>query len=128
MPKRDRWRVLRAAAFVLMMATGSACKTSLPQPFLPSAEKVVPEVHRRLYLDPPPQALIPELYEFLLVLWDRENEMPTAWGAYVYTSYYVDALRKRPDGVPRLNKHAMNERIDREIEFFYIRVRPTPTP
>lgn len=92
------------------------------------SERVVGEVHRRLYLEPPPPALVPELFDFLMVLWDRKHAVPLAWASYLYTTHYVEAVRARPSGTPRPSPREMNAEIDRNVEFFYIRTRPTPTP
>jgi len=89
---------------------------------------IVRYVHRSLYLDPPTEESVPELFDYLLALGERYAELPPAWGTYLYTQYYVDVLRGRASGRPRPTMAEMRAQIGHEIEVYYIRVRPTPAP
>ena len=83
-----------------------------------------------LLLARPPDGLIDELFDFYLVLSERAatGEVPAAWAAYLYVNYWRDAVRDRPDGIPRRGPDEIHEILEQQIEFFSIRRRPGAAP
>jgi hypothetical protein len=83
-------------------------------------------IHRRLLLRPPPDVLVPELYDLVTLMSARlaSGEISLAWAAYLYTSYLRDALSERPTGLPRSTEEEIAAYIQREVEFFYLKKRP----
>lgn len=88
--------------------------------------QVVSQVHRALLLAPPPEPLVPELYDFLSLLSQRvaSGEMSWNWSAYLYTGYARDAEVQRPSGAPRRSITDIQGEINRAVAFFSIRKRP----
>src|SRR5262245_8342612 len=65
--------------------------------------KLVAQVHRMLLLAPPPDALVPELYDYSTLLAERvaAGGVSWNWSAYLYTAHVRDALQQRSGGTPR---------------------------
>jgi hypothetical protein len=88
--------------------------------------QVVTRVHRALLLAPPPEPLVPELYDYLSVLSQRvaTGEVSWSWSAYLYTGYARDAEVQRPLGIPRHTIADLQRDVDHAVAFFSIRKRP----
>lgn len=127
--RRRHWRLPRRALLVLgvLVPVVMVWGHNLIR-YVAPAGVIVHYVHRSLYLDPPPEESIPELFDYLCALGERYAELPPSWGTYLYTQYYVDVLRGRDSGRRRQTPAEMRAQIAQEIEVYYIRVRPTPTP
>jgi hypothetical protein len=84
------------------------------------------KVHRALLLAPPPEPLIPELYEFLSVLSQEmaSGRISLSWAAYLYTSHLRDAVTQRPSGHPRAARKDLDAEIAQAVEFFTLQGRP----
>ena len=84
-------------------------------------------MHRMLLLMPPPDPLVPELFDLITVVSTRvaSGEIDFAWAAYVYNSYERDLVRDRPQGTPR---RAMPEvevsEVERYVQFYALQKRP----
>lgn len=90
----------------------------------------IAQVHAVLELPPAPAALVPELHAFFVLVSERAatGEIPPRWAAYLYTNYYRDLARDRPDGLPRRGERELRADLEASIEFFYIRKRPDVQP
>ncbi len=120
------------ATTVALLIAVTSC--SHPQPTPPfgeaSPQQVVLAMHRTLLLAPPPPPLVPELYDFLVVLSQRTatGDVPWGWATYLYTSYYRDMVRDRSHGIPRRSREEIRAELDRNTDFFFIRHRPGEAP
>src|SRR5262249_2429209 len=88
--------------------------------------ETVSRLHRLLLMPAPPDAMVPELFDFVTLLSSRvaTGEVSLAWSAYLYTSYVRDMARDRPNGLPaRPNAESAGARGE-QIAFFQIRKRP----
>jgi hypothetical protein len=87
---------------------------------------MVANIHRLLLMDPPPDELVPELFEVLKVLGERtaRGDVSPSWSAYLYTDYLRRALAERPDAQPPRNPGEVTAALDEEIRFYSIRHRP----
>ncbi len=83
-------------------------------------------IHRRLLLEPPPEAMTAELYDVATLLASRiaTGEVSLGWAAYLYTNYVRDLLEQRPGGTPRRTKEEIDVVLGQRIELFAIRKRP----
>ncbi|HVM96310.1 MAG TPA: hypothetical protein VMT89_07965 [Candidatus Acidoferrales bacterium] len=108
-----RWYLLRVAA--AEQSSGDATER----------RKIILQLHRALLLQPPPDGLVPELYDFVTELSQRvaSGTMSWNWGAYLYTSYERDAEMQRPNGDPRRSRAEIVARLDHDVAFFSIRGR-----
>jgi len=89
---------------------------------------LVQRTHRLLLLAPPPDPLIPELYDYLTLLSQRlaTGDVDWDWGAYLYTSHVRDAEVQRPRGAPRRTVPELEQELDGEVRFFSIQRRTGP--
>jgi hypothetical protein len=83
-------------------------------------------MHRLLLMAPPPDALVPELYDVLTLLGQRmvAGDVPFDWGAYLYTDYYRTLVAERPDGTPPRTPAEVRTALDRVVAFYAVRARP----
>jgi hypothetical protein len=87
---------------------------------------VVLGVHRLLLLAPPPDAVVPELFDLttLLAGGTASGRIPAAWAAYLYTGYVRGLVRDRPDGSPRRTADEVQSALARDVAFYAVRQRP----
>jgi hypothetical protein len=84
------------------------------------------DVARQLLNAPPPDALVPELFDLLTAMAPRMEAgvISPAWGSYVYTTYQRDLLKDRPTGVPRRSPPDVERALQEYVEFFRLQARP----
>ncbi len=94
------------------------------------AHETIRTVHQVLLLAPPPQQLVPELWDFYLVLSERAatGEVSPGWAAYLYTNYFLDLVQQRPSGLPRRDRNEIRQHLQASIEYYNIRKRPEARP
>jgi hypothetical protein len=109
-----RWYLQRVAA--REEASGS----------LEERRRAVYQMHRLLLLNPPPDALVPELFDLVTAVSSRvaTGEIDFAWAAYVYTSYERDLVRDRPQGAPRRALSEVEREVERYVQFYALQKRP----
>ena len=92
---------------------------------LTQQSQAIARLHRQLLIDPPPDLLIPELFDYLTQLSARtaSGEISLAWGAYLYTSHLRDAVA-RPIGTPRMDTAQLAGVIQEGVDFYYLQKRP----
>jgi hypothetical protein len=97
-----------------------------PGSSLARRREVLAEVARQLLATPPPDALVPELFDLLAALAPRmeAGAISPAWGSYVYTSYQRDLVHDRPTGVPRRSRPEVERALEEYVEFFRLQARP----
>jgi hypothetical protein len=83
-------------------------------------------MHRLLLMSPPPDALVPELFDVVTVLGQRmvAGDVPLAWGAWLYTDYYRTLVAERPAGTPRRSLDDVRAALDGAVAFYAVRARP----
>jgi hypothetical protein len=88
--------------------------------------QTISRIHRQLLIAPPPDALVPELYDLVTLLSTRvaTGEINLNWSAYVYTTHLRDTILERPDGTPRRRTPELNKYVEKQVEFFYLRKNP----
>ena len=93
---------------------------------LTQRREAVARVHRVLLLAPPPDAWVPELFDFIAALSSRVStgEIDLAWAAYVYDSYERDLALSRPNGVPRRTEAEIEASVAEYVRFYSLRKRP----
>lgn len=120
---RHQSEILGHAAgwYLRRVATGEAQTGDLTQ-----RRAVVARTHRMLLAPPPPDALVPELFEVVTDLAQRgaSGAMSLNWSAYVYSTYLQDMLRDRPTGAPARSHDQITAEIDRLVTFYSITKRP----
>lgn len=94
------------------------------------AHETIRTVHQILLLAPAPPQLVPELWDFYLLLSERAatGEVSPGWAAYLYTNYFLDALHERPNGIPRRDRDELRKILQSNIEYYNIRKRPEARP
>jgi hypothetical protein len=94
------------------------------------AHATIRRTHALLLIDPAPEPLVPELFDFYLVLSERAatGEISPGWAAYFYVNYYRDLVRDRPTGQPRRSREEIATELQRQVDFFYVRKRPDAVP
>ncbi len=87
--------------------------------------RTVSRLHRTLLMAPPPDALVPELFDYLTQLSARtaSGEISWAWSSYLYTSHLRTAVA-RPLGTPRASAEQLATEIQEGVDFFYLQQRP----
>ena len=87
---------------------------------------VVGGLHRALLMAPPPDALVPELFDVVTLVSSRvaSGEISFDWVAHLYTTYVRDLMAQRPTGVPRRTTDQIRAEIDRYVAFYAIQKRP----
>lgn len=88
--------------------------------------RVVAQTNRMLLMSPPPDAIVPEMFDVVTALSSRAatGEMSLNWSAYVYTTYQQDMLRDRPAGEPRRTPEQVEAEVQRLVDFYAIQKRP----
>lgn len=83
-------------------------------------------LHERLLLQPPPDALVPALFDVAAELTPRvaRGEMTLAWAAYLYTNWARDLREQGAAGASPPDRGAIHAKIEQQIAFFAIRKRP----
>jgi len=86
---------------------------------------VLADVSQQLLQAPPPDPLVPELFDVLVAVAPRmENgAISPAWASYVYTSYERDLRHDRPNGRPRRSPAEVENAVQGYVDFFRIRMR-----
>jgi hypothetical protein len=86
---------------------------------------VLADVGHQLLESPPPDPLVPELFDVLVAVAPRmENgAISPAWASYVYTSYERDLRRDRPSGTPRRSPAEVETAVQGYVEFYRLHVR-----
>ncbi|MBX3023494.1 hypothetical protein KF840_01150 [bacterium] len=86
----------------------------------------VARMHGLLLLSPPPDALVPELFDLITAVSSRvaSGAIDFPWAAYVYNSYERDLARDRPLGVPRRSRSEVEREVARYVDFYALRKRP----
>lgn len=112
----------RATGWYLARVAASEAKTG----DLTRRRQVVAQFNRMLLMPPPPDALVPELFDFVTLLSSRiaTGQVSLNWAAYLYTAYQRDLLEQRPTGTPRRSLDEVRAALDRQIAFFSIQKRP----
>jgi len=89
-------------------------------------QAVVAALHRALLMEPPPDALVPELFDVVTVASRRvaSGEMSFDWLAHMYKTYERDLQAQRPSGTPRRSLDEIHAEIDRYTTFYAIQKRP----
>jgi hypothetical protein len=87
---------------------------------------VVSGLHRALLMAPPPDALVPELFDVVTLVSRRvaSGEISFDWVAHLYTTYIRDLMAQRPTGTPRRTPGEIRVEIDRYVAFYAIQKRP----
>jgi hypothetical protein len=87
---------------------------------------VVARMNRALLMPPPPDALVPELFDVVTDLSSRvaTGEVSFEWAAWIYTTYQQDMLRDRPNGTPARTADQVQTELARLRDFYAIQRRP----
>jgi hypothetical protein len=87
---------------------------------------VLDGLNRQLLMAAPARVLVPELFDFVVVLAPRMESrvVSPAWGSYLYTTYQRDLNAERPGSRPRRTPAELDAVLDRWIEFYQIRANP----
>jgi hypothetical protein len=88
--------------------------------------EIVTQIHERLLLEPPPDALVAPLFTVATELMPRvaRGEMTLAWAAYLYTNWAQDLGMRRAEGRAPPTSDEIRVGLAKQIEFFAIRKRP----
>jgi len=83
-------------------------------------------VNRQLLMPPPPDPLVPELFDLVTLVSSRvaTGEISLNWVAYLYTTYQRDMVGQRPDGMPRRTFEQVQAELERLVRFYAIQKRP----
>jgi hypothetical protein len=83
-------------------------------------------MHRALLMNPPPDDLVPELFDVLTLLGQRmtKGDVPLAWGAYLYTDYMRNLVGARAQGQPPRTPDQVRAALDEAVQFYAVRRRP----
>ncbi len=94
------------------------------------AHETIRTVHQVLLLPSAPPQLIPELWDYYLLLSERAatGEVSPGWAAYLYTNYFLDFMQERPHGVPRRSREEVRNHLQASIQYYNIRKRPDARP
>ncbi|GBD25918.1 hypothetical protein HRbin30_01245 [bacterium HR30] len=94
------------------------------------AHETIRTVHQILLLPGAPPELVPELWDYYLLLSERAatGEVSPGWAAYLYTNYFLDLLQQRPTGIPRKSREEVRQHLQASIEYYNIRKRPDARP
>jgi hypothetical protein len=88
--------------------------------------EILSNVNRQLFMPPPSDALVPELFDFVTLVSRRvaTGEISLNWVAYLYTTYQRDMVGQRPNGTPRRSMDEVHAELDRLVAFYAIQKRP----
>jgi hypothetical protein len=89
-------------------------------------KEILANVNRQLLMQPPPDALVPELFDLVTLVSSRvaTGEISLNWVAYIYTTYQRDMVEERPGGTPRRSLEEVRAEVDKLVRFYAIRKRP----
>ena len=87
---------------------------------------ILANVNQQLFMPPPSDALVPELFDLVTLVSNRvaTGEISLNWVAYLYTTYQRDMVEKRPTGTPRRSLDQVRGELDRLVAFYAIQKRP----
>ena len=87
---------------------------------------ILANVNRQLLMPPPPETLVPELFDLVTLVASRvaTGEISLNWVAYIYTTYQRDMTEQRPTGTPRRTADEVQAEVDRLVRFYAIQKRP----
>ena len=107
------------------MAAGETREGTLEQ-----RRTTVVRMHRLLLMSPPPDALVPELFDLLVRMSPRmeSGAVSPAWASYIFTSYQRDLLHDRPAGTPRRSLPEVEQALEGYVKFFRLQARPGGGP
>ncbi len=93
---------------------------------LSERREIVARMNRTLLMPPPPDALVPELFDVVTDLSSRvaTGEVSLEWAAWIYTTYQQDMLRDRPNGAPARTPDQVQTELARLRDFYAIQHRP----
>ncbi len=93
---------------------------------LTTPPRAVARTHKLLLMPPPPDALVPELFDLVTTVSSRvaTGEIDLAWAAWIYTSYERDLVRDRPAGAPRRSMPEVEGAVVEYMKFYSIQKRP----
>jgi hypothetical protein len=82
--------------------------------------EVLTDVARQLLTTPPPDALVPEMFDLLAAIAPRmeAGAISPAWGSYLYTTHQQNLLRERPTGLPRPSRAEVDRVVEGYVKFF----------
>jgi hypothetical protein len=82
--------------------------------------EVLTNVAHQLLTRTPPDAFVPEMFDFLAAIAPRmeAGAISPAWGSYLYTTHQQDLVRERPTGLPRPSRAEVDRMVDGYVEFF----------
>jgi hypothetical protein len=88
--------------------------------------QMVTRVNRTLFMAPPADDLVPELFDFITAVSSRvaSGQIDFAWAAHAYTSYLRDLVRDRPTGRPRRSMADVEAAVDAYVRFYHLQRRP----
>jgi hypothetical protein len=88
--------------------------------------EIVSQMNRVLFMSPPPDALVPELFDLITAVSSRvaTGEINVNWAAYVYSDYQRDMVRDRPGGTPRRSMAQVVAAVDEYVRFYTLQRRP----
>lgn len=87
---------------------------------------ILTNVNKQLLMPPPPDALVPELFDLVTLVSSRvaTGDISLNWVAYLYTTYQRDMVQQRPNGMPRRRLPEVRAELDRLVTFYAIQKRP----
>jgi hypothetical protein len=88
--------------------------------------EILAGLNRQLLMPPPDDALVPELFDFVVALAPRmeSGTMSAAWGSYLYTTYQRELGTERPRGEPRRTAREVEAVLAGWVEYYAIRENP----
>jgi hypothetical protein len=88
--------------------------------------EILAGLNRQLLMPPPPDALVPELFDLVTLVSSRvaTGEISLNWVAYLYTTYQRDMAIQRPTGTPRRTFDQVRSELERLVQFYSIQKRP----
>lgn len=89
-------------------------------------KQILLNLNRQLLMPPPPDALVPELFDLVTIVSSRvaTGDISLNWVAYLYTTYQRDMAEQRPTGTPRRTLDQVHAEIDQLVQFYAIQKRP----
>jgi hypothetical protein len=120
------WQQSRLIGFVAERYLSGVAESEDERGDLTERRRQVAGLHRTLLMEPPADALVPELFDVMTSMSSRvaSGEYSLNWAAYVYTAYERDLVAERPSGVPRRARDEVEREIERYTEFYSIQKRP----
>lgn len=83
-------------------------------------------MNRQVLMGPPDDVLVPELFDFVVVMAPRMEAgvISPGWASYLYTTYQRDLRAERPGGAPRRSIPEITVVLDGWVEHYHIRANP----